>query len=55
MTVSWSHSQACSGTHLLVLARTSPLDADASRFWERDPEYQIFLDEMERQDDARYE
>jgi hypothetical protein len=53
--VDWSHGQACSGIHSMMLAQTSPLDADASRFWERDPDFTEWLDVMERQDDAKYE
>lgn len=52
--VDWSHGQACSGHPLPVLAQTSPLDADASRFWENDPEFIEWLDEMERQDNDRH-
>lgn len=51
--VGWSHGKACSGIPTYMLAQTSPLDADASRFWETDPEFAEFLIEMERRDDER--
>ena len=51
--VNWSHGKACSGSHMGMPAQASQLEADASRFWEQDPDYHEWLDEMERRDDER--
>ncbi len=53
--VGWSHGKACSGYRQTLPAPTSQLDADASRFWETDPEFSEWLIEMERRDNDRDE
>lgn len=49
--VDWSHGKACSGSHVLGAGATSPLEADASRFWEQDPDYHEWLEAKEEQYD----